>query len=178
MNTTLHTTAKRTLGMNVVLTVAGAATITAASQLSVLLPFTPVPITGQTFAVILWGLLFGARQGASAAATYLSAGLLGLPVFADFSSMTALVGPTSGYLLGFVPAAWLAGYLRDSGWTRTFIGTFASALLASFPILFLGTLMLASFVGIDNVWMMGVLPFLVGDLIKSALAALIARRSQ
>lgn len=164
--------------MSIVLTVAGAATITAASQLSIHLPFTPVPITGQTFAVILWGLLFGARQGASAAATYLSAGLLGLPIFADFASMTALVGPTSGYLMGFVPAAWLAGYLRDAGWTRSYFGTFVSALLASLPILILGSFMLASYVGIENVWMMGVVPFVVGDVVKSALAALIARRSR
>ncbi|RPI69454.1 MAG: biotin transporter BioY [Ignavibacteriae bacterium] len=172
-----QTTATRTLGMSTVLTVAGAAFIMLASQLSVHLPFTPVPITGQTFAVILWGLLFGSRQGASASATYLSAGLLGLPVFADFTAMTALVGPTSGYLLGFIPAAWLAGYLKETGWTGSFVGAFGSALLASMPIFVLGSIVLASFVGMGNVWMMGVVPFLIGDVIKSGIAALITNRT-
>jgi biotin transport system substrate-specific component len=177
MNTTIQTSRSRTIGMNVLLTLTGAVTITAASQLSFHLPFTPVPITGQTFAVILWGMLFGARQGASAAATYLAAGLFGLPVFADFTAMTAFAGPTSGYLLGFVPAAWLAGFLRDAGWTRSYVSAFIASLLASLPIFILGTAVLTAFVGIEQIWMMGVVPFLIGDVIKSALAALIARRS-
>ena len=87
------------------LPVFGALAITLATQVRVDLPFTPVPITGQTFVVVLWGLIFGWRQGALAASTYLAAGALGAPVFAGFTSLTAFWGPTSGYLLGFVPAA-------------------------------------------------------------------------
>lgn len=157
------------------LPVFGALAITLATQVRVDLPFTPVPITGQTFAVILWGLLFGARQGALAAAAYLTAGALGAPVFAGFASLTAFWGPTSGYLLGFVPAAALAGWLREQGWTRSVVATTLAGLIASAPIFVLGTPVLAVFVGWENVMMMGVAPFLIGDVVKSVFAAVIVR---
>lgn len=161
--------------LSMVMPFIGAAAITLATQVRVDLPFTPVPITGQTFVVVLWGLLFGMRQGALAAAAYLGAGALGAPVFAGFTSLTALWGPTSGYLLGFVPAAALAGWLRDRGWTRTVYTAFAAAVVASAPIFLLGTPVLAAFVGWNNVVMMGIVPFLVGDVVKSALAAIVVR---
>ncbi len=175
----LHRTATRSLvlptPLSVVMPFIGAAAITLATQVRVDLPFTPVPITGQTFVVILWGLIFGMRQGALAAAAYLGAGALGAPVFAGFSSLTALWGPTSGYLMGFVPAAALAGWLKDKGWTRNVVSTTLAALIASIPIFLLGTPILAAFVGWNNVVMMGIVPFLVGDVVKSALAAIVVR---
>ena len=165
----------RSLPQSVVLTVAGAVAITLATQVRIDLPFTPVPITGQTFVVILWGLLFGSRQGALAAGTYLAAGALGAPVFAGFTSLVALWGPTAGYLLGFVPAAALAGWLQERGWTRNVGTTMLASLIASIPIFILGTPVLAAFVGWKSVLVMGVVPFLVGDVIKSALAAITVR---
>ena len=150
----------------------GATAILMATQVRIDLPFTPVPITGQTFAVILWGLLFGSRQGALASAAYLMAGAVGLPVFAGFTSLTALWGPTAGFLLGFVPAAWVAGWLKESGWTNTILSTFAAAVLSSLPIFIMGIPVLASFVGWSNIMTMGVYPFILGDVIKSILATM------
>ncbi|MBI2793432.1 MAG: biotin transporter BioY [Ignavibacteria bacterium] len=164
----------RSLSATLILSMSGTLAIVLCSQIRVDLPFTPVPITGQTFAVVLWGLLFGPRAGVGAVLMYLSAGALGMPVFAGFASLPALWGPTAGYLIGFIPAAWLAGVLRDSGWTQTFIWSTVSAFAASVPILILGTVVLSVFVGIENALMMGVIPFVVGDLVKSVIAAGIA----
>jgi biotin transport system substrate-specific component len=161
--------------LRIALPLIGGIAITLASQLRVDLAFTPVPITGQTFAVILWGMLFGARQGAAAAATYLCAGALGLPVFAGFTSLTALWGPTAGYLVGFLPAAWIAGLFADRGLAKSFFGALVAAFTASLPIFILGTPVLALFVGWESVLMMGVVPFLVGNVIKSVLVASVVR---
>jgi len=162
----------RVTPLQFVMPLIGATVITLAAQVRIDLPFTPVPITGQTFAVVVWGLLFGSRQGALASAAYLMAGALGAPVFAGFTSLTALWGPTAGFLLGFVPAAWVAGGLRERGWTHHPIATFGAAMIASLPIFLLGVPVLASFVGWDNIMVMGVYPFVAGDVIKSGLAAL------
>jgi len=147
--------------------VAGAVAIALTAQISFHLPFTPVPITGQTFGVAVVALILGRVRGLLAVLTYLSAGALGAPVFADFSSITALWGPTSGYLLGFIPAAFVAGYMADTGMTKSWVGTLAASFAAQTLILLFGAAVLISFVGINNVWAMGVAPFLVGDVVKS-----------
>jgi biotin transport system substrate-specific component len=164
----------RSISTTVLLSLSGTLAIVLCSQIRIDLPFTPVPITGQTFAVVLWGLLFGARAGVGAVLTYLTAGALGMPVFAGFASFPALWGPTSGYLIGFIPAAWLAGLFRDSGWTQNFIWATISSVVASLPSFIIGTAVLIAFVGIENAFLMGVIPFLVGDVVKSVLAAGIA----
>lgn len=152
------------------LPLAGAIAIALTSLIRIDLPFTPVPITGQTFAVVLWGLLFGSRQGAAAAVTYLAAGALGAPVFAGFMSITALWGPTAGYLIGFIPGAYVAGLLNERGWTNDVPTTFLASIIAAVPIFVFGTPVLAAFVGWDMVITMGVVPFIVGLGIKSVLA--------
>lgn len=168
----------RSISTTFLLSASGTLAIILCSQLRVDLPFTPVPITGQTFAVVLWGLLFGSRAAVGAVTAYLAAGALGLPVFAGFASLPALWGPTSGYLIGFIPAAWLAGIFRDSGWTRTFIWGWLSAMIASMPIFIFGTGVLSVFVGVENAVIMGVVPFIVGDVIKSVIAAAITMAMQ
>jgi biotin transport system substrate-specific component len=85
--------------------------------------------------------------------------------------MPALWGPTAGYLLGFVPAAWIAGLLAERSWTQNVARAFIAALLASLPILIIGTIVLAGFVGWNNVLEMGLYPFLAGDVIKCGAAA-------
>ncbi len=106
--------------------------IAAGAQLEVRFPFTPVPLTGQTFGVLLAGLLLGSRAGAAAVALYLLEGTLGLPFFAGGAGGAAmLAGPTGGYLLGFLPAAWLAGRLAERGWDRTPLLAAAAMLLGS-----------------------------------------------
>ncbi|HBB26164.1 MAG TPA: biotin transporter BioY [Bacteroidetes bacterium] len=151
------------------LSVLGTLVLVACTQVRIPLPFTPVPITGQTFAVIAWPLLFGYRVGMASVLSYLALGILGAPVFAGFESMSALWGPTSGYLIGFAAAAALLGRLRDAGLTSTRSGLAVSIVGAQAVILLFGSLVLSTFVGTENAITMGVAPFLAGDVIKSAL---------
>ena len=151
------------------LSVLGTLVLVACTQVRIPLPFTPVPITGQTFAVIAWPLLFGYRVGMASVLSYLALGILGAPVFAGFESMAALWGPTSGYLIGFAAAAALLGRLRDAGLTSTRTGLALSIIGAQAIILICGSLVLSSFVGTDNAITMGVAPFLAGDMIKAVM---------
>ncbi len=137
-------------------------------------PLQPVPITGQTFGVLLVGAVLGARRGALAIAGYLGLGLLGLPVFAGGTPGAArLLGPTGGYLIGFVAAAALVGFLCERGWNRHVIGTALAMTFGSLVIYAFGSAWLAGFVGPSRVFALGVAPFLLGDALKIALAALL-----
>ncbi len=106
---------------------AGSALVALAAQLRIDLPFSPVPVTGQTFAVLVVGAVLGARLGAAALLTYLVEGLAGLPVFAGGTSawtpssagVPVIAGPTAGYLVGFVAAAAIVGALAERGFDRT-----------------------------------------------------------
>lgn len=143
------------------------------AQASVRLPFSPVPITGQTFAVLLVGAALGSKRGAAALLAYLLEGAAGLPVFAGGTAGPAvLFGPTGGYLAGFVLAAWLVGWLAEHGLDRA-VPTALLIFLAGDALIFAGGLIvLALFVGLPNVLAAGLWPFLAGDAIKIALAAL------
>jgi len=153
--------------------VAGSAVVGLAAQWEVRLPLTPVPITGQPFAVLLVGALLGARRGALAMVTYLMEGVLGLPVFAGGAAGVAnLLGPTGGYLLGFVPAAFVTGFLAERGWDRHVLTTWAAMALGSTMIFLCGVPWLAGFIGWEAALPAGLYPFLVGDVIKQVLAAL------
>lgn len=148
--------------------------IAAVAQLSI--PLQPVPITGQTFAVLLVGMALGSRRGALALATYLAAGAAGLPVFAEAKSgIATLLGPTGGYLVGFVAAAWAVGYLAERGWDRSLLKTFAAMVIGSAVIYVFGLGWLTRyFAGDLNASLAaGMYPFLIGDAIKAALAALL-----
>src|SRR5688572_29431286 len=156
---------------DITLVAAGSLLIAAAAQLRIFLPFTPVPVTGQTFAVLLIGALYGARRGAATAMTYLALGFMGLPVFsAAPPGPAALVSPTAGYLAGFVAAAFVTGALSEKGWDRK-PWTAALAMLIGSAVLFAcGLLWLGRFTGWDLVIQTGLLPFIPGDLVKIALA--------
>ena len=145
----------------------GSLVIALSAQLVVHLPFTPVPITGQSFGVLYVGALLGSRRGAAAAALYLLEGASGLPFFAG----ATLLGPTLGYLAGFVPAAYLTGWLAERGWDRRPWTAFAMTILGSAPILALGLLGLWRFAGPAGLLAQGLWPFLPGDLVKAAASA-------
>lgn len=147
--------------------------IAGAAQVAIPLPFTPVPLTGQTFGVLLTGMALGSRRGALAVALYLLEGALGLPVFAGGAAgLVKLLGPTGGYLAAFPLAAFVAGLLAERGWDRKPGTTVVGMLLASAVIFLLGALWLARFVGgLGPAVVQGVLPFLPGDLVKASLAA-------
>lgn len=156
------------------LLVIGASIVTSlAAQLAIPVPWSPVPITGQTFAVTLSGAVLGMRRGFLAQALYLVEGAIGLPVFAGGAGGAAVfAGPTAGYLLAFPIAAAVTGALAERGWDRRF-GTMVIAMLAgSVPIFALGLALLSRFVPAGGLLAAGLFPFLPGDLVKATLAAL------
>ena len=155
-----------------VLILAGSALVALSAQVVVPLPFTPVPITGQTFGVLFVGALLGSRRGALALAAYLLEGAAGLPVFHSGGSTLAwLLGPTGGYLWSYPVAAWLTGRLAERGWDRR-PATAALALGAGNAVIYaVGLPWLALFVGTERVLAAGLVPFLPGDLVKIAVAA-------
>jgi len=157
-----------------VLLVVGASVFTAlAAQLEVRLPFTPVPLTGQTFAVLLTGALLGARRAFLAQLLYLAEGCAGLPVFSGGGAGAAhLIGPTGGYLLSFPFAAAAVGALASRGWDRRFVTMLGAMLLGSVIVFACGLAGLARFVPANALLATGLLPFVPGDLVKSTLAAI------
>lgn len=146
--------------------------IAVCAQLSIPLPWTPVPLTGQTLGVLYAGVLLGSRRGAAAAALYLLEGAAGLPVFAGGASGAHLfAGPTGGYLLGFPLGAFAAGLLAERGWDRSPAKAFLAMLAGSAPIFVCGLIGLARFVPGEALLASGLWPFLPGDLLKSAVSA-------
>jgi biotin transporter BioY len=135
------------------------------AHIAIPLPFTPVPITGQTFAVLLCGALLGARLGTASMLAYIAEGMIGLPVFA--------VAPGSfsyGYLAGFVAAAFVVGWFADRSWTRDLPRTVVAMIAGEVAIYFFGLLWLAHLVPPSQVLAFGLFPFLIGDAIKLAAA--------
>ena len=153
------------------LVVGGSLFIALSSWVAVPLPFSPVPVTGQTLAVLLVGVLLGARRGALSLLLYLAEGAMGLPVFAaGASGITRIMGPTGGYLRGFVAAAFVVGWLAERGWDRR-IGSAALAMLIGNATIYLfGLSWLARFTGAEQVLPLGLYPFLAGDVVKLVLA--------
>jgi biotin transport system substrate-specific component len=141
------------------------------------LPFTPVPITLQTFFVLMAGVYLGRRDAAASQLLYVAAGAIGLPVFAGGAGLGHLLGPTGGYLLAFPLAAWFVGahITPGQGLTRT-LSVF---LIAQLVIFALGTLWLARVLGVDaeQAMALGVLPFLPGEALKLAAATLMVVRA-
>lgn len=162
-------------GASAAITAMGALLLTVSAKVSV--PFYPVPLTMQTFVVIGLGLALGSRRGIAAVLAYLALGAAGFPVFAGTPEkglgITYLLGPTGGYLAGYVPAVLLAGWLADRGWDRRPISAFGAALLAGAVIYVPGLLWLGAVIGFDKpIFDFGLCPFILGDIAKAALAAL------
>ncbi|GBC83908.1 Biotin transporter BioY [bacterium HR11] len=162
----------RRVGVEVLLVLGGSLFTALMAQVAIPLPFTPVPITGQTLAVLLVGAVLGARRGALSMMAYLAEGLAGLPVFAGGTAgVGRLLGPTGGYLIGFVFAAYVVGRLADRGWDRRPATTALAMLVGNGVIYVFGLPWLAQFVGPAHVFSMGLVPFIPGDLLKVLLAA-------
>jgi biotin transport system substrate-specific component len=143
-----------------------------AAQIAIPVPFTPVPITGQVFAVLLTGALLGPRLGALAMIAYLFEGASGLPFFYGGRGCAAhLFSLTAGYLWAYPLAAFVTGYLAERGWDRRYLPATLAMSLGSAVILLGGWFGLLAFMSPAQAFMQGVVPFVVGDLIKIALAA-------
>jgi biotin transport system substrate-specific component len=175
----------QTLLRRALLVVAGSLFIALAAQIAV--PMWPVPVTLQTLAILLVGFAYGSRLGAVTVLAYLAQGFVGLPVFtpSTLPGLAALIGPTGGFLIGFVGLAWLAGFAAERGLARGVLGTALAAIAASALLYVPGVLWpmaVASVAGVDAGWAgqgLGfyaahfVVPFLIGDVIKAVIAALV-----
>lgn len=150
-----------------VLMVLGSLVVAAAAQVNV--PMLPVPMTLQSLAVLAIGAAYGSRLGAATLALYALEGAIGLPVFAGFKSGVMLA--SFGYVLGFIAAAYLVGWLAERGWSRSVPRTFAAMLAGAAVIYVPGLLWLGQWIGFDKAVAAGLLPFIAGDLVKAAIAA-------
>jgi biotin transport system substrate-specific component len=145
------------------------------ARITIELPFSPVPVTLQTLAVVLSGLVLGARGGAVAQLLYLGLITTGLPVDARGLGPAAFFGPTAGYLLGFVPAAFVTGWLAEHFASRSWWGNFAAAIAGMLTIYLVGASWLAVMLGSwQKAWLGGVVPFILLDLGKAAIVAAVA----
>jgi biotin transport system substrate-specific component len=153
-----------------VLAIAGSALMAVSAKIQV--PMWPVPMTMQTFAVLVIAMSFGFRLGAATLLLYLAEGAVGLPVFASGAGLVYLAGPTGGYLVGFFVAAALVGWLAEKGWDRTVLLTLVAMALGTAVIFGLGVSWLAIFLGdAGKAIASGLTPFLVGAAVKIVLAA-------
>lgn len=162
-----------TIARDVLLVVGAAGFVGLLAQVSIPLPFTPVPVTGQTLGVLLCGTALGWRRGAAAMALYALAGVAGLPWFADHSS--GYVGASFGYVVGFLLCAALCGYLAERGADRTVLRSVPAMAAGEVVMYAVGVTWLAVslHVGPGRAIALGLTPFLVGDAIKASLAAVL-----
>ena len=159
---------------DVLLVLAGTGFVALAAQVSFDIPGTPVPITGQTFAVVLVGASLGALLGLASLGLYLFVGALGAPVYADgHHGWDVLTGPTGGYIVGFVLAAIVTGWLAQQRWDRRFSSAVAAMLTGNVLIYAVGLPWLADDqdLGFKDTMAEGLAPFIPGDLLKLYLAA-------
>ncbi len=165
-------------GRDAILVVAFSLLTALSAQVTIHLPL--VPLTMQTFAVLLTGALLGPRLGALTMILYLGEGLAGLPVFSegrrawtpsDLLAVPVILGPTAGYLIAFPFAAALVGWLAERGWDRKPLTMLAAMLLSSLVIFAFGAGWLGHLIGYSHAFAAGVLPFLPGDAVKALMAA-------
>ncbi len=157
---------------DVALIFGGSLLVGLSAQVAIPLSFTPVPITGQTLAVLLVGALLGSVRGSVTVLLYLAEGAAGLPVFAGGGAGAAvLLGSTGGYLAGFVPAAFITGYLAERGWDRRIGATLVAMLLGTVAIYAVGLAWLGLYAGTENLLAIGLYPFVPGAIVKIIVAA-------
>ena len=173
-------TRARVFAMDTALVLAGVAVVALLAKVSFYIG--PVPITGQTLGVILVGATLGARRGAASLTSYMVLGLAGLPIFAGpIAGPAYVLSPSFGFIVGFIPAAFVAGWFAQRAWDRRPVLAFAGFVTASVIPFLLGVpymaLILANVIGANvsfaSIMQAGVLPFIVPGLIKAAFAALL-----
>jgi biotin transport system substrate-specific component len=152
----------------------GTALLTLSAKINLPLPY--VPMTLQTLVVLVIGAAYGGRLGAATIMVYLAEGALGLPVFAGpAGGLAPLMGPTAGYLIGFVAAAFTTGWLSERGWDRSVALLFVAMAIGHVIILGCGFawLALGMKLGVGKAWLVGIAPFVAASVIKNALGAVL-----
>ncbi len=157
---------------DLVLIIAGSFLIALSAQMAIGFP---VPISGQTFAIVMIGALYGARRGGLCVLIYVLEGAAGLPVFANAGfGLAVLSGPTGGYLIGFIIAAYVVGLLAQAGWDRRVWTTVLAMLVGNLIIYGFGLSWLFCLMGFSSkVLTAGLYPFIIGDILKTAIAAVL-----
>ena len=162
----------RGLGIDLVLIAAGAALTAICAQVTI--PVGPIPITGQTIAVLFVGMFLGSLRGALSMLVYTTAGLVGLPIFSDGGSgAERLFGPTGGYIFGYIAAAAMVGWFAQRGLDRTFLRGLASAIVGTSLVYLVALPWLVAWSGlsVQQALAIGLIPFLFGALVKSVLVS-------
>lgn len=137
------------------------------AHVAIHLPFTPVPIATQGTIALLLSVLLGSKRAPLAVAAFLGQGAMGLPVFANATAgLAVLTGPTAGYLWGYFVAAYVVGKLTELWQERSVTKAFLAMAVGNAMIFALGAAWLSTFVGLSNAFWLGVVPFLIGDLVK------------
>lgn len=170
---------RNTVVTDAALVLAGAAVVGLLAQVSV--PLWPVPITGQTLGVLLVGAALGARRGAASLLSYMLLGLVGMPWFAQFTGgLAAVAKPSFGYIIGFIPAAYLIGYLSERRWDRSWwkaVAGFGLASLIPFvfgvPYLWAVLALAGKNIGFAGAMAAGFTPFIIGGIVKWLLGAML-----
>jgi biotin transport system substrate-specific component len=172
---TLEALASGSLAKKAAIVGLGSIFLAVMSQIAV--PFFPVAMTLQTLAVMLIGVTFGFRLATATVVLYILEGAAGLPVFTGFANLAELIVKpyTSGYIAGFLVAAAFMGFMADRGVTKTWIGMIATLFVGEVIIFALGIAVLGYLIGFDAALQSGLYPFLLGDALKLALAALLAK---
>jgi biotin transport system substrate-specific component len=164
----------RHLVVDVTLVVLGAAFVGGLAQLYV--PLWPVPVTGQTLAVLLVGATLGAVRGALALGAYAVIGIIGVPWFSEAAGgWDVIAGPTGGYIIGFIASAALVGWLSERAWDRKILKAIAMFVGGTLVVFAVGLpwLAFALGIGVDLTLEYGLYPFIIGGIIKAAIAALV-----
>jgi biotin transporter BioY len=156
---------------SVLMMLAGSWLVAVLAQLQI--PIGPVPITGQTLGVLLVGMTLGSRKGALSLLLYLAQGAAGMPFFSAGGGSLRLLGPTGGYLFGFVLAAYVIGVLSERGWDRGAVKTALAMAVGNLVIYASGLIWLARFVPAEALLQTGLMPFLLGDALKIVIAMLV-----
>jgi len=180
IHTTQLTLAQQVLGKNsslvtkVLLAIAGSMILAVSAKIHI--PFYPVPMTMQTFVVLVIGMAYGWRLGGATILLYLAEGAVGLPVFSGTPErglgLAYMAGPTGGYLMGFIISAITVGWLAERGWDRNVLKTLAAMTIGTSVIFCSGLIWLGTVIGWDKpVLALGLTPFIYGAILKIALAA-------
>jgi biotin transport system substrate-specific component len=159
----------------IVLAATGSILLTISAKIQV--PFWPVPMTMQTFVVLVLGVAYGSRLGGATVLLYLVQGALGLPVFAGTPEkgigLAYMAGPTGGYLVGFLLAAVAVGWLAERGWARSVPSTLAAMLVGTAIVFACGIAWLSKLIGLPQAISDGLVPFLLSEAVKIALATVL-----
>jgi biotin transport system substrate-specific component len=181
MNTTLlqqlwgrPATPSHNVARNVLVALVGTLALTISAKVQI--PFWPVPMTMQSFVVLVIGMAFGARLGAATVLLYLLEGAAGLPVFAGTPEkgvgLPYMMGPTGGYLLGFVMAAWACGWMAERGFDRSPLKALAAMSVGHAVIFVFGFVWLAQIMGVEKAFAVGVAPFWAATIAKTLLGVI------